>query len=531
MAASQQHPTVPHGSFLSSSSSTTTAAPTRPKRHAPPPTSFDEDRNDHSLHRSTSYSTSQPSSTNSRASKRARAMTQAQAQAAQAQAQAQTLSQPTPAAPAQAAHARAGQQQQPPPPPPQAVPLSSGPSQHHPAGAPASTFSGLSTPSASHRHHGSPHQPRQAPIQFATSYNSASSMNTSPPPPPAPSPNSTLLSSAFGGANSSSNSNVAASVCSLDDHMDSPGGASSTTGTTHEKEQRKQARMIRNRNAAQASRDRKKEHTVYLEQRVAQLEAQLAVPLPFVPPPSHGGSSTPTSHTSTLPSNRSSRSHSVSSSTTSVSDHPSLHGAALSAASSASAAPFASKIAELETEKENLRTRLRAEQMESSRLRERLESLEDKFKRFEQFLAAPLSTSAPDPITSHPSPANANGFPVIPDTTSAPALGPACSLNDVCGDDSMTIRSDFDDPMSPSGTSYSTSPSSVRSSSRKSSPSSSAHSSPISTRRSMLPNLTPHSDSSRLVAREVEISLPRKLSERALFINLERSALSPTLWI
>ncbi|SCV73907.1 BQ2448_6337 [Microbotryum intermedium] len=283
--------------------------------------------------------------------------------------------------------------------------------------------------------------------------------------------------------------------------------------------------------AAQASRDRKKEHTVYLEQRVAQLEAQLAVPLPFVPPPSHGGSSTPRSNTSNLPSTRSSRSHSISSSTTSVSDHPSSHGAASSAASSTSAAPSASKIAKLEQEKENLRARLHAEQMETSRLRERLESLEDKFKRFEHFLAAPLSTSAPDPITSHPSPTNAADFPIVPTTTTAPALGPACSLNNVCGDDSMTIRSDFDDPMSPDGTSYSTLPSSVRSSSRKSTPSSSAHSSPISTRRSMLPNLTTNSDSSRLVAREVEISLPRKLSERVLFINLECSALSPTLWI
>ncbi|KAI8459276.1 hypothetical protein BY996DRAFT_4042430 [Phakopsora pachyrhizi] len=45
------------------------------------------------------------------------------------------------------------------------------------------------------------------------------------------------------------------------------------------KDQRKLARMIRNRTAAQASRDRKKEHVAELENRVKELESQLEVAL------------------------------------------------------------------------------------------------------------------------------------------------------------------------------------------------------------------------------------------------------------
>ncbi|GAA5998324.1 hypothetical protein JCM11641_007867, partial [Rhodosporidiobolus odoratus] len=63
-----------------------------------------------------------------------------------------------------------------------------------------------------------------------------------------------------------------------------------------EKETRRIARMIRNRNAAQASRDRKKEHTSYLERRVAELEAQLRGQRTPVPP---SGSPGITSSTST----------------------------------------------------------------------------------------------------------------------------------------------------------------------------------------------------------------------------------------
>ncbi|GAA5841341.1 hypothetical protein JCM3766R1_005036 [Sporobolomyces carnicolor] len=123
-----------------------------------------------------------------------------------------------------------------------------------------------------------------------------------------------------------------------------------------DKDARRQARMIRNRNAAQASRDRKKEHTLFLERRVAELEARLngtqAHPLSI----SSAYTASSSSHSASPPSKlaRSQRSTSV-----------------ISSVSSSDAV----RIADLEEENEVLRTQLHLEQTESARLRARLEAV------------------------------------------------------------------------------------------------------------------------------------------------------------
>jgi hypothetical protein len=260
------------------------------------------------------------------------------------------------------------------------------------------------------------------------------------------------------------------------------GGSSSAQGpvSANDKEQRKQARMIRNRSefdsnlsscrrahprrtprssrtgprfradAAQASRDRKKEHTQYLETRVAQLEAQLGLAptssAPVAPSPSNSGSG-PRSH----------RSNSISS----------------LASNNTTSTP---RVTELEEENEVLRTQLHSEQMETARLRGRLESLEDKFNRFEQFMAAPLSTAAPDPLATLPSPTS-----FAPASTTPAPFEPTFAFDTVKTED----HGDEDLPLLPIH--------------HHASAVESGASSPTS------------SNSSRLVAREVEISLPRKL--------------------
>ncbi|KAM0790149.1 hypothetical protein ACM66B_005470 [Microbotryomycetes sp. NB124-2] len=174
-----------------------------------------------------------------------------------------------------------------------------------------------------------------------------------------------------------------------------------TAPTVNEKEARKQARMIRNRNAAQASRDRKKEHTAWLEARVAQLEAQLNLP----------PSMSPAAAAAPSPAAQSSSRHSsghAASYHRDVSEAPSLTPAAEPVVVSDPA--DALRITELEDENETLRTRLQAEQDETTRLRKRLEALEDKFVRLEHFMSAPLSTSAPDPTASLPSPSSFSNF-------------------------------------------------------------------------------------------------------------------------
>ena len=256
-------------------------------------------------------------------------------------------------------------------------------------------------------------------------------------------------------------------------------GSSAPVGA-NDKEQRKQARMIRNRSesrcplivqqhergriahhaplradAAQASRDRKKEHTQWLETRVQQLEAQLNLAPSssgFAPSPS--ASASVVAPTTTGP--RSNRSNSIS--------------------SLASTTP---RVAELEEENEVLRVQLHSEQMETARLRGRLESLEDKFSRFEQFMAAPLSTAAVDPLALPPSP---SAF--IPHTTTPAPFEPTFSFD--------TIKAEDEDDLTllPIVAHSSTTVPQVEPS--PASPSS-------------------MSNSSRLVAREVDLSLPRKL--------------------
>ncbi|GAA6019273.1 hypothetical protein JCM10207_005061 [Rhodosporidiobolus poonsookiae] len=133
--------------------------------------------------------------------------------------------------------------------------------------------------------------------------------------------------------------------------------------TEKEKEQRRIARMIRNRNAAQASRDRKKEHTAYLERRVADLEAQLRAQAGGSAPSRSTASSLSAQSTSASAS-RLARSHREASVTSSVgsSEHGSSQG----------------RIADLEDENEALRSQLHLEQAESAQLRTRLDALEHK---------------------------------------------------------------------------------------------------------------------------------------------------------
>ncbi|ORY76854.1 hypothetical protein BCR35DRAFT_332666 [Leucosporidium creatinivorum] len=226
-------------------------------------------------------------------------------------------------------------------------------------------------------------------------------------------------------SNASSSSRGAANSGTAKGTSAGGGGSTSSQGpvSANDKEQRKQARMIRNRNAAQASRDRKKEHTQYLESRVAQLEAQLGLaptssaPSAVAPSPSTGP--------------RSNRSNSIS-----------------SLASNNTSTP---RVTELEEENELLRTQLHSEQMETARLRGRLESLEDKFSRFEQFMAAPLSTAAPDPLASLPSP-----------TSFAPASTTPAPFEPTFAFDTVKTEDDEDLPLLPIHHHASLSPRSTR---------------------------------------------------------------------
>ena len=166
-----------------------------------------------------------------------------------------------------------------------------------------------------------------------------------------------------------------------------------------EKDQRKAARMIRNRRAylrchifcpcamltmrydaeaAQASRDRKKEHTQLLEQRISELEAQL-----------DGDSSV-------------------------------VRAPSVDSTGSASA-PL---ITALEEENQALRTSLALEQSETTRLRTRLENLETKFGRLESLLAVsslpPLPTAPP--ILSPSLSLSALPLDDLPEETAFPSL-------------------------------------------------------------------------------------------------------------
>ncbi|PRQ76948.1 hypothetical protein AAT19DRAFT_12366 [Rhodotorula toruloides] len=145
-----------------------------------------------------------------------------------------------------------------------------------------------------------------------------------------------------------------------DDTAQPPAKKRAPRSTAAEKHARKQARMERNRIAAQVSRDRKKQHTDFLEARVAELEAQLA----FQPPSTFLA---PTPSSVNLP----------------LAALPALPP---------STDPL---VAQLREENESLRTQLALEQLQSQSLQIRLSSLETKFGRLERLLSqAATSTSA-----------------------------------------------------------------------------------------------------------------------------------------
>ncbi|BGO99226.1 hypothetical protein NBRC10513v2_000330 [Rhodotorula toruloides] len=142
-----------------------------------------------------------------------------------------------------------------------------------------------------------------------------------------------------------------------DDTAQPPAKKRAPRSTAAEKHARKQARMERNRIAAQVSRDRKKQHTDFLEARVAELEAQLA----FQPPSTFLA---PTPSSVNLP----------------LAALPALPP---------STDPL---VAQLREENESLRTQLALEQLQSQSLQIRLSSLETKFGRLERLLSQAATT-------------------------------------------------------------------------------------------------------------------------------------------
>lgn len=145
------------------------------------------------------------------------------------------------------------------------------------------------------------------------------------------------------------------------------------------------------------------------------------------------------------------------------------------------------RIAELEEENEALRTQLESEQKETARLRGRLEALEDKFVRLESFMSAPLSTAAPDPTASLPSPSSFSSF--------SDSIPPA-PFEQPEYHDFKTTQDDHDTKVMSNDNDHD-----------------GTHLMPIDDRPTTGPVSDSAFDSSRLVAREVEdSSLPRKLS-------------------
>lgn len=129
-------------------------------------------------------------------------------------------------------------------------------------------------------------------------------------------------------------------------NLDSPrvkrvkGSGTRTKSSVSDKESRKAARMVRNRHAAQASRDRKKEHTQLLEQRIAELEAQ-------------------------------------------IQDHTEIDSPKAQSTTESESQPL---IIALEEENDTLRSALELEKSQTAKLRKRLENLEIKFTKLEHIL-------------------------------------------------------------------------------------------------------------------------------------------------
>ncbi|KAL7336384.1 hypothetical protein BJY59DRAFT_707191, partial [Rhodotorula toruloides] len=146
--------------------------------------------------------------------------------------------------------------------------------------------------------------------------------------------------------------------------------------TEKEKEARRVARMIRNRNAAQASRDRKKEHILWLERRVGELEQlvrQSGIKVSAGHSPFFAGGSVAASPAQNrlpaIPRNQRE---------TSVVSESSSSGSG--------------RVADLEEENDSLRSQLHLEQSEKQELRARLEEVEEQLARVSQ---APDATLAP----------------------------------------------------------------------------------------------------------------------------------------
>ncbi|KPV71707.1 uncharacterized protein RHOBADRAFT_56530 [Rhodotorula graminis WP1] len=166
-----------------------------------------------------------------------------------------------------------------------------------------------------------------------------------------------------------------------------------------EKEQRRVARMIRNRNAAQASRDRKKEHTAFLERRCFELENLLrlngvAVPQTFAAPPPIVAPAT--SGSSSSASSASHQQH--------VKGAPPRSQRAFSVLSDDNQG----RIADLEDDDDQLRAQLDHEQRETAQLRARLDDADAKLARLAHFapdapFSSPFSgTTTPLPVGFEP---------------------------------------------------------------------------------------------------------------------------------
>lgn len=265
--------------------------------------------------------------------------------------------------------------------------------------------------------------------------------------------------------------------------------------------------VSRDLDAAQASRDRKKEHTQLLEIRVAELEAQL-----------HSSGSGSSSNASASTSTK--RRRTQTQIRAPLSPPPS--------SSSSSSRGESPQVAHLEDENQSLRQQLCSAQEESTNLRNRLESLEAKFGMMEHYMTSQVRRSGDvklpspqdqdPPITFSLLPAFEPTFSFAQSTSPSQQLQVSPLLNDVTLLPLQTL-------IKQEQTSEPTKVTEELKSEEGDQ------------------NLT--QDNSRLVAREVVLSLQRKLSQlnflfflslffllqqlsKALLFILRRPLLSPT---
>lgn len=205
------------------------------------------------------------------------------------------------------------------------------------------------------------------------------------------------------------------------------------------KEQRKVARMIRNRSAswfracispssiltwpltrtaaAQVSRDRKKEHVNELEDRVRELESQLSA--------YQRGSVPSTSSTSPLPLGPSdlpfvplAPSSLVDREASPSPSHLSLSSSQTSTISPLQAASLSqARISSLEEENDALKKRLEHGEREKAELKGRLEGVEKRFEWMERVLAGVVGIAATGAVSSTTTTTAASSAPVAPTST------------------------------------------------------------------------------------------------------------------